>query len=128
MPKKTQQNQTTLTINLFKLTEGLFSLSILVGLAFSLVGNSLLNYYFLTAWWLIPLSIANLALSAISQANTFKKHLLVFVLSLSSLIPLINFFSLLLAGLVILLNLKSILSEIIAPSVDNQDSWQICFF
>jgi len=107
---------------LFKLTEGLFSLSILVGLAFSLVGNSLLNYYFLTAWWLIPLSIANLALSAISQANTFKKHLLVFVLSLSSLIPSINFFSLLLAGLVILLNLKSILSEIIAPSVDNQDS------
>jgi len=122
MPKKTEQNQTTLTINLFKLTEGLFSLSILVGLAFSLVGNSLLNYYFLTAWWLIPLSIANLALSAISQANTFKKHLLVFVLSLSSLIPLINFFSLLLAGLVILLNLKSILSEIIVPSVDNKDS------
>jgi hypothetical protein len=122
MPRKTQQNQTTLTINLFKLTEGLFSLSILVGLAFSLVGNSLLNYYFLTAWWLIPLSIANLALSVISQANTFKKHLLVFVLSLSSLIPSINFFSLLLAGLVILLNLKSILSEIIAPSVDNKDS------
>jgi len=122
MPQKTQQNQTTLTINLFKLTEGLFSLSILVGLAFSLAGNSLLNYYFLTAWWLIPLSIANLALSAISQADTFKKHLLVFVLSLSSLIPSINFFNLLLASLVVLLNLKSILSEIIVSSVENKDS------
>ncbi len=113
MPKTNQQNQTTLTIDLVKLTEGLFSLSILVGLVFSLVGNSLLNYHFLTAWWLIPLSIANLALSAISQANTFKKHLLVFVLSLSSLIPAINFPSLLVASLVIVLNLKNILTEVI---------------
>jgi|GEM_PF-1452928 len=119
MPKKTQPNQTTLTIDLVKLTEGLFSLSVLVGLIFSLVGigNSLLNYYFLTAWWLIPLSIANLALSAISQANTFKKHLLVFVLSLSSLIPAINFLSLLVASLVILLNLKNIFTEVIVPPV-----------
>ncbi len=117
MPKKIRPAQTTLTIDLLRLTEGLFSLSLLVGLVFSLVGNSLLNYYFLTAWWLVPLSIANLALSALNQASTFKKHLLVFVLGLSSLIPAINFPSLLVASLVIVLNLKNILTEVVVSPI-----------
>ncbi len=92
-------------INLIILIEFLLSLCVVVGFVLGVFGAILMFYYFLVAWWLIPLTIANLVLSIIEETGTEKGNVAIFVLALLSLIPVFGIFASIGGILVTCLNL-----------------------
>ncbi len=104
-------------INLIVLIEFLLSLCVVVGFVLGVFGAILMFYYFLVAWWLIPLTIANLVLSITEETGTEKRNIAIFVLALLSLTPIFGVFASIVGILVTFSNLVKLYKNLTLKTI-----------